>query len=430
MKKNYPVITLLEQKSKFFCPAKWTELYLYLNHGLSNSCHHPIPHEIPVELLADPYVLHNTPHKLKMQELMMQGQRPEECHMCWHVEDGDPSAVSDRFVKSQHWADSITELAPSSHYVPKLIEVVFDNYCNLSCSYCDAGQSSSWATKVTQNPLSLDTDYRQLYSKVHIVPGSTKPEYLDAWLRWWPEIKDQVQLLKVSGGEPLMSPNFWKFIDNAHAAKETTLSINSNLSIASKLINKFVEQTKGFNSVVVGASIDATGPIAEYARQGLDYELFLNNIDTYLSGTDPKFKLYLQSTVNIFNVWGLTDKLDLHLHLKQKYPGRIITFYSTVVRFPEFQNVLLLPETITVDLAKKLNNWLDKHRTQLETDEQSFVGKIVSYLKHRPQSMTQLDNDKLKLDFKSFLLYYNSYSKHDYKNIYPQQFLDWVDSIK
>ena len=31
MKKKYSVIPLLEKKSKFFCPAKWTELFLYLN---------------------------------------------------------------------------------------------------------------------------------------------------------------------------------------------------------------------------------------------------------------------------------------------------------------------------------------------------------------------------------------------------------------
>lgn len=133
----------LDKRSKFFCPAKWTELYLYLNHGNTNSCHHPIPHRIPKELLDDPYVLHNTPFKLQQQQLMVNGQRPEECHMCWHIEDADPNVVSDRFVKSVMWQDQIETLTVDKHSIPNLIEVVFDNLCNLTCSYCDSGQSSA-----------------------------------------------------------------------------------------------------------------------------------------------------------------------------------------------------------------------------------------------------------------------------------------------
>lgn len=429
MKTNYPVIPILEQKSKFFCPAKWTELYLYLNHGLSNSCHHPVPHSIPAELLNDPYVLHNTPHKLKMQQLMMDGQRPQECHMCWHIEDSDKDAISDRIVKSQQWANEIETLKPDPHYVPKMIEVVFDNYCNLSCSYCDAGQSSSWATKVTQQPLVLETDYRQLYSKVHIAAGSTKPDYFKAWAKWWPEIKDQVDGIKISGGEPLMSPNFWQFIDSNDIAPNTSVSINSNFSVKQQLIDKFIKSTAGFKYILVGASIDATHSIAEYARQGLDYKLFRSNVERYLDTTDDKYQLYLQSTINIFNVWGFIDKLNLNLELKQKYPGRIAPMYSTIVRFPEFQNVLLLPETVTHALGSKIDDWLGQHRLQLTTDEQTFVDKIITYLKFRPEPLLDIDQGKLKLDLKQFLVYYNNNSVHDYKDVYPQEFVDWIDSL-
>jgi hypothetical protein len=135
----------LNRRSNFFCPAKWNELYLYLNHGNTNSCHHPIPQPIPRELLANPSVLHNTPHKLEQQQLMIEGKRPEECHMCWHIEDADPDVFSDRIAKSLTWESDIDKLQVDPHYVPKFIEVVFDNLCNLNCSYCDSGQSSSWA---------------------------------------------------------------------------------------------------------------------------------------------------------------------------------------------------------------------------------------------------------------------------------------------
>jgi organic radical activating enzyme len=431
MNKYYPIVSKLQQKSKFFCPAKWTELYLYLNHGLSNSCHHPIPHEIPANLLDNPNVLHNTPHKLKMQQLMMDGHKPTECHMCWHIEDADLNVVSDRHIKSKIWEDDIENLYPDPNYIPKLIEVVFDNYCNLTCSYCDGGQSSKWGTRIIQNPLPLETDYRKLYSEVGIKPGSTKSEYFNAWKKWWPQVKDQIKILKISGGEPLLSKHFWEFLQELQTPMSCILSINSNFSINHQLITRFVNLTGNFKNVLVGVSLDGTGKIGEYARQGLDFNLLSNNIDTYLtSSTNRNHRIYLQSTVNIFSIWGLINKLEYHIKLKEKYQDQIEDLYTTVVRFPEFQNVLLLPKPITDQLSVDLDTWLKKYGNLLTDKELTSVQKIVIYLKTRPKPMNNINLDKLKSDFKKFLVYYNSTSKHDYNDVYPTMFLDWIESIK
>jgi hypothetical protein len=429
MTKQYSVIPLLEKKSKFFCTAKWTELYLYLNHGTSNSCHHPLPHEIPKELLSNPAVLHNTPHKLEQQRLMMNGIRPDECHMCWHIEDSNPNAVSDRIVKSQRWQDKISDLKVDPNYVPPLIEVVFDNYCNLSCSYCDSGQSSSWAAKIHAQPLELESDHRQLYSKIHITPGTTKQEYLDAWLKWWPQIRDQVQVLKVSGGEPLMSKNFWKFVESLGVAPNLSIAINSNFSVNSELVKRFASYAPNFRKVTISASIDATGDIAEYARQGLDYEQFIANVEYWCSETPGNCFLKLQSTVGILNVWGLTDKFDLNIQLREKYPTRVLDFYSTIVRAPEFQSVLLLPNSIKQAIGQRMQSWADKNKQFLTDTEQTFANKIIGYLIDNPVPQHRFDQQTLELDFVKFLQYYNNSSKLKYQNIYPTEFLNWIQSI-
>jgi len=429
MNKQYAVIPLLEKKSKFFCPAKWTELFLYLNHGTSNSCHHPLPHEIPKELLSNPAVLHNTPHKLEQQRLMMNGIRPEECHMCWHIEDSNPDAVSDRIVKSQHWQDKIADLVVDPSYVPPFIEVIFDNYCNLSCSYCDSGQSSSWAAKIHTQPLHLESDHRHLYSKIHIAPGTTKKEYLNAWLKWWPQIRDQVQILKISGGEPLMSKNFWQFVESLGSAPNLTIAINSNCSVDIKYLKRFAEYAPNFLKVIISASIDATGDIAEYARQGLDYTQFLTNIEYWCSETSDNCFLKLQSTVSILNVWGLTDKFDLNIQLRKKYPARILDFYSTVVRAPEFQSVSLLPETIKQQIGQRMQIWFKNNKQSLTETEQIFVNKTIGYLLDNPIPQHTFDSRVLEIDFVKFLQYYNNSSKLKYQHIYPKEFLNWIQSI-
>ena len=427
-RKDYSVFPLLQSRGQFFCPAKWTELYLYLNHGTSNSCHHPIPHAIPEHLLEDPYVLHNTPHKMQVQQQMIDGQRPQECHMCWHIEDLDPEVVSDRVIKSQMWHDDISTLQVDAHHVPKFIEVVFDNYCNLSCSYCDSGQSSSWAEKIHRQPLQLETDYRNLYNTVHIAPGSTKNNYVTAWNKWWAEIGSQVERLKISGGEPLLSKNVWQFFETLRPDLNV-LIINSNFSVASKIIDRFIQVTKPFNNVAVAASIDAVGDIAEYVRQGLDYNQFLSNVDHWCGSNKAQNVLHLQSTVNALNIWGLTDKFDLSIELGRRYPGRINPFYSTLVRFPEFQSVTVLPIDLRHSLADHITAWFGKNNQWLSEREQSYVEKIIVYLNQDPEQLVKLDVTKLQIDFKKFIMYYDTSAKKSYKEIYPAEFVQWVDSI-
>ena len=431
-RQEHPIHKTLQAKSKFFCPAKWNELFLYLNHGNTNSCHHPIPHKIPAELLDDPFVLHNTPHKLKMQQLMMEGQRPEECHMCWHVEDSDPDVLSDRFHKSVDWKNDIPHLQVDSHYVPKFIEVVFDNTCNLNCSYCDPGQSTQWASKVQKQPLDLETDYRNLYNKIHIQNGVSDDLYFKAWLNWWPLIADQVRTLKISGGEPLISNNFWNFVNILIETQYPHLnfSINSNFSVNPDYIDRFSGLSKHFQKLNVSASIDATGSIAEYSRQNLNYELFLDNTHRFCTDSADNCFYKLQSTVNILNIFGLREKLQLHIDLRKRYGTKISDFYSTVVRFPEFQSISLLPDSIKKDQFDELDSWYNQNHKYLTESEKHLVKKTTSYLENSPERLYDLDTDKLLIDFKRFLIYSNKTSKLNYQNIYPQSFVQWVDNIK
>ncbi len=428
-RKIFPVYAALESRSKFFCAAKWNELYLYLNHGTSSSCHHPMPHEIPLESLSTPHALHNTPHKMSQQQLMLDGHRPQECNMCWQMEDINADVVSDRILKSAEWIDQVPTLQVDPNHVPEFVEVTFDNYCNLSCSYCDSGLSSSWAARIAQNPLNLDTDYRQLYSKIHIAPGSTKSQYYEAWMNWWLLIRDKIKVLKVSGGEPLMSPNFWNFVEQFKPIEQYRFDINSNLSVKSSLLQKLIDITSNVAAARIAASLDAVGDIAEYARQGLDFNLFLQNVDQWCTSNHTKNFLSLQSTVSVLNVWGLVDKLNLCLELKRKYPNKVSYFYTTVIKHPEFQSVLLLPLSMRQHLHNQIYQWLQSNQSLLSDKEASMVHRTAMYLISDAQPHHNFSNRALQQDFKKFLQYYDARSKKSYQQIYPQEFCEWVESI-
>jgi organic radical activating enzyme len=419
--------------NNFFCAAKWDELYLYLNHGNTNSCHHPIPHRIPIdEIQENVAALHNTRHKMNMQQLMLTGQAPEECHMCWHIEKSNPNAKSDRFLKNQLWKKSVDEYTVDPNYVPKLIEVVFDNLCNLNCSYCDSGQSSSWAAAMNKlGPFDLETDYRQLYQTVYVKPGYTDPEYLDAWNRWWPTIKNQVQVLKFSGGEPLISPNFWRTLEEIKNDNlDIAFSLNSNFSVDPKYIKKLADFEKNLKEITITASIDSVGAVAEFTRAGLNFDLFDSNVRWWSENTGNGCSLSLQSTVNIFAIWGFKEKLKYNLQLKDSYGKHKITeFYTTVVRFPEFQSINLLPPKLKEYLYNDINEYYLANKNQFEQNEQTYAEKIINYLTDDPKPLRNLSTDSLKQDLKQFTKKYQTLSKHRFEEIFPKNFVEWMENI-
>ena len=64
---------MIDPVSNSFCAAKWLNATIWLGSGSTTSCHHPPAHAIDEkEISKDPTVIHNTAHKKKMRELMLQ----------------------------------------------------------------------------------------------------------------------------------------------------------------------------------------------------------------------------------------------------------------------------------------------------------------------------------------------------------------------
>lgn len=410
---------------KFYCSAKWQELFLFLNSGMTNSCHHPLPHKIPPEELKDNlFALHNTKHKMKMQEMLLKGERPNECHMCWHIEDADPNAISDRMQKNKAYQNFTPDRVDPTH-IPKFIEVIFDNLCNLTCSYCDSGQSSSWAKELEKNgAFDLETDHRNLYQKVHLKPGSTDRQYVDAWFKWWPEIKDHVETLKFSGGEPMTSPNVFKTVGSIDNAENLNLVFNSNLTFDKKYLDRVISISDRFKSVRISASIDAVGEIAEFARAGLNFNTFSDNVEHWCKNSTENSRLSLQTTMSIFNIWGFADLLDFYVSLKRKYPKKISGIYHTVVRFPEFQSMLILPLNVRKELSEDIKEKSNSFFEYADQNSKDYASKVISYLESSAQPLYQMDDAKLKQDLKKFIARYELMAGKSFESVYPQKFIE------
>jgi organic radical activating enzyme len=337
------------------CLAKWQMLTLYLNTGRNHSCYHPIRHQIPLdELAANPGALHNTSYKKNVRKQMLEGKRPKECDYCWTMED--LGQLSDRAIHSGTSCE-ITDLAKiaalpwdSDDVKPTQLEVSFSSSCNLKCSYCTPDVSSKWYEEIVEHggyPTSSNFNgHVDPKHPPYILEREQNP-YVDAFWKWLPTIIDDLKVLRVTGGEPLMTKHTFELMNNLSHVSNPKLqfAVNSNLSVPDALIDKYIKHANRLCGKVghqrMFTSLDAVGPQAEYQRFGLDYDRLLKNVHRVMRETES-VDISFMVTFNILSITSFTGFLQLILDLRAEY-GQRINFDLPFLRYPQHQSISMLP---------------------------------------------------------------------------------------
>jgi organic radical activating enzyme len=324
----------LNEKSESFCLAKWLQVTIHLQNGHTHSCHHPIAHKIPLdELEKDSSALHNTNQKKLARKEMTKGRRPTECEFCWNIEDANPKNLSDRTIKSaQPWAyprmKEIKKVGWKKSVTPSYVEVSFGNDCNFRCAYCAPHISSSIMKELKEHgPYATGPTVEYLKeSGLYPIPRNAKNPYVDAFWDWWPELKKDLKVFRITGGEPLLNANTFRFLKHIrkHPMPELTLAINSNLGVPPATFKKFLEEIKYLtqNGLVkefqLFTSVDTHGGHAEFVRFGLNYQTFMENVRTYLEEVE-ECELIFMCAYNAISVLKFRNFLSDVTALKSKY---------------------------------------------------------------------------------------------------------------
>ena len=450
---------MIDPVSESFCGAKWYNATIWLGHGGTTSWHHPPAHQIDLEdIKENPSAIHNSRHKKKMRQMMQEGTRPKECEYCWKIEDmGQDSdgneAVSDRVYKTVIYEDRdlqhIATLDPNADVNLKTCEVAFDRTCQLACSYCNPAFSSTWVKDIRTNGgyqgiksdarghFIDDAPYAEPYDA-----GTANP-YVDAFWRWWPELSKELEEIRVTGGEPLMTPSIYKLFDwfketDEPNAKKMRLAINSNLMAKPGLLNKFIDATQHIDHFHVYTSCEAFGAQAEYIRDGLDWEIWTAQFERF--ATEARYEgVHMMMTVNALCLDTICQFLDWTLSMKRKYGHHVPGISVNILRFPSFQSPLTLPDNLRKMYHDELSEWLDDTRNKGERDmhgvellqawEQDQISRLIEYLDvvktpHRNTAEQYL----LDHDFKVFYEQYDSRRGHDFRATFPR-LVEWYDSI-
>ena len=434
---------VLDTKSNSFCGAKWYNATIWLGSGMTTSCHHPLPHHVPVEdVLANPKALHNTDQKKQERYQMQCGERPSGCEYCWKIEDINKDNISDRVYKSKIYDDNdlVTayELDPESDVNLKTLEIAFDRTCQFACSYCNPAFSTEWVKDIKKNgPFdNLISDGRNHFTHTHDSSQRYKPKeenpYVEAFFKWWEsDLQYTLDELRLTGGEPLMSPHTWRLLSWLEKSKsKVQFAINSNLGVDKEHLTKLIQSTKNIENFHLYTSNESIGAQAEYIRDGLSWSQWLHNVSRLLHEGNLK-GLHVMCTVNALCLETLPEFLDWCLETKEEYGRDFPNFTLNILRFPSFQSPLILPDDIKTNYKNNLQDWLNsnRHNPLLHEMEINQTQRLIDYLDvvKTPHSDT-FEMPALLNDFKQFYTQYDERRGKNFTKTFPT-LTDWYNTL-
>ena len=447
----------LDSKGCGFCLAKWTQVTMHLGMGLTHSCHHPVQHKIPLrELRNNPSALHNTRFKKKRRKEMLEGKKPKECDFCWNVEDNSNS-FSDRVFKSaEPWSydqmETIKNTPWNADYNPRYVEVSFSNTCNLKCAYCGPQYSSKWVEEIEEHG-HYDTSTRfnsiEDIKKRDQMPykKSQHNPYIDAFWEWWPDLYKDLHTFRITGGEPLLSPDTFKVLEYIQEHWEEnpnlSLAINTNLSVPQKLMDRMIDIAKDLvnnnkvRELIIFTSVEATGRQAEYVRFGLNYQQFWTNIENILTEL-PKVTVNIMAAFNALSVFTYSDLIDRVLEYKKRfandnrYWNTALQLDSSYTRWPPHLNVKILErkhKDLILEASKKAlyygTNGMTKPTYGFTDVEIQKIKRIYDYA----IGDSNFDEEKQRKDFVKFVTQYDQRRDTNFKESFPE-LIEMYDKYK
>ena len=290
----------------------------------------------------------------EVRNSIRQKQRSPNCTACWGLEDR--GLKSERQLHNEmldHYLnlsiENIEYRALANEFDPIIIKLASSNTCNGQCVTCGPELSSAWA-KLKNN--------RSKYVSINLAQNNFNID--------WAKIVS----LSFVGGEPFLEKKNFEILEQLISIGNTRCFIsivtNGSISVSEKQL-KILEQFQNLN---ICLSIDGIGPVFEYMRYPLPWDLFLKNL-----------KLFKNLT-NMLSVSAMISNLNVY-------------YYSDLVEFLEDQNLPYLCKQIVDPIYFSPSNLPDNIKNIIKEKNQKYSNDIAGFLSI-DNSYSNLNFSKLK----------------------------------
>jgi len=377
--------------NKTFCMAPWTHTYLSPQTERRLCCASREPAQSFKQYIDTgneakeykPLTLKehwNSEHMRSVRQRMMAGEELSECQVCDHKllnTNVYRSYFNQLFKHKVDEAYESTDETGATTMPTVSFDYRFNNLCNFKCRMCGDMLSSSWEAESRKEKSWNEDSQPWMASPLReqikkFQDTQVVEEFTNAV-----ETKT-IKEIYWCGGEPLMWDIHWtamQRIIELGFAKEVYVRYNTNLSRTSLKGIKLFDLLPQFQDWQVCSSLDGTGEVGEYIRDGLDYKQWLTNFKEGMAVAKTSREMRLDYTITmpglleLKNMFDLSQELDVELLTKVMF-----TFSPTEVLSP-----LALPRELLCIIIDEALEYMEPKATR---KQQSLIDTLKN-LKNR-----------------------------------------------
>lgn len=310
----------LLKESKTFCIYPWIHIHAYPTGEAYPCCHAEMRPGVigncRTQTLEE--IWHGEPLQRLRDDMLAEREHPA-CTRCYEQEKS--GFFSGRRSANKHHGHHIKKL-DANPFELTYWDIRFSNLCNLRCRSCGHIFSSQWY----QDQAKLaGGDWKERNTVLNYA-GRTET---DMWQQLEPHL-DYVEQIYFAGGEPLLMEEHYRILDELERRGrfDVRLIYNTNFTHTDLKGRSVFDYWKKFQSVAVGASLDAMGDRAALIRKGTDWAQVEQNRRDMLK-ICPEVDFYISPTLSIMNAlhlpqfhraWveqGLIQPQDLNVNILQ-----------------------------------------------------------------------------------------------------------------
>lgn len=371
----------LLKDSKTFCIYPWIHLHTYPTGEAYPCCHAEMKYPVGNCRTNTLEEVWNSPEQRQLRVDMLNETPNPACGRCYEQENS--GFFSGRRSANKHHGHHIGRVLLTEsnghvdHFGMTYWDIRFSNLCNLSCRSCGHIFSSSW-----------HKDQAQLaggnWGKENAVLNYAGRTATDMWEQLVPHL-DYVEQIYFAGGEPLMMEEHYNILDELERRGrfDVRLIYNTNFTHTRLKDREVFDYWRKFNSVAVGASLDAMGPRAEYIRRGTRWDQVERNREEMLR-VCPQVDFYISPTLSILNAHHLPD---FHQEWVKRGLIRAQDLNVNILQDPAHLRIDIAPAIYKEELTQKYQehlNWL-KPLDALQRASQGFESAI-NYMAYNDNS--------------------------------------------
>lgn len=278
----------------------------------------------------------------EFRQKLIEDEKDARCQVCYAREAAGAVSMRQEVNRdfAHHFDSVLTTQANGNAPEAKPVywDIRFSNLCNFRCRTCWHGASSRWFEEARELGNAAGAEA--------VIQAAQDPE---KFMRQLELLLPEVEEIYFAGGEPLLMAEHFALLQALLklGRREVRLRYNTNFSRLAPIVigdggHDVLTLWRQFESVVVGASLDAMGEKGEYLRKEQRWDRLEKNRQRLLEEC-PEVRFEVQPTVSVFNVLHLPD---FHRDWVEKGWLTVDGMVPNLLERPDYYNIKVLPRAM------------------------------------------------------------------------------------